>query len=159
MTARREQLEVGDPLTDHQKAEVDSIMDTIGSALAEMSDQDVLASILGSVMMTCALRFRQPERFLDDARAMVDTAIAERRGETGVEGPDADDAAAVDRIGHKVALVLAECPNTNVLLDVVSAMVSFAALKSGEAEDFVGAVVACVMRVLAGHPPREAEDD
>lgn len=163
MSPKFQVFDVGGELSPRQKAQIDSIMDVIGPTMARLTDHVVLSSIVGSVMLTAAMRFTMPGMFLDDARAVVDTALAEKRGEAPpgdpIGSPEAEDAAAVDLIGQRVALVLAECPNTNVLLDVISAMVSFGALKSGENEDFVGQVVACVMRVLAGHPPREAEDD
>ena len=72
-------MDVGRPLTARQKAQVESIMDTVGPTLDEIEDPEVLVSIAASVMMTCAMRFDQPGRFLDDARGFVDLALARMR--------------------------------------------------------------------------------
>lgn len=66
-------------MTARQKAQVDSIIQTVGPAMSRISDQEVLVSIVASLMMTGAVRFNRPEQFLDDARGFVDLMLAEMR--------------------------------------------------------------------------------
>lgn len=64
------------------------ILNPLLPMIARLSDPDVVISIVGSILVTAALRFADPTAFLDDVRRAVNEGLARAQVEVaGFMGP------------------------------------------------------------------------